>query len=512
MARTLLTVIITLLLALPSTAQQVSRRGPGCWRTSEAQRYVATRLAASRQAGSRSQEITKGYFGKKKGLVILAEFTDKQFKAGNDKEKYEQILNEPGYTTSEGFKGSVADYFHDQSGGLFELQFDVVGPYTTKHGYAYYGENDKDGYDLHPEEMVMEMCLAADNEVNFADYDWDGDGEVDEVFVVYAGKGEADGGSANTIWPHMWALEAAEKQLTLDGTHINVYACANELTNSRTINGIGTFCHEFSHCLGLPDVYDVEYTGNNYCMGSFDVMSDGTYNGNGFTPAGYTAFEKMSCGWQSPITLGDDDVVVDNLKPMNQQGDFYIIYNDGHPDEFYLIENRQKNGWDKYIPSSGLIIYHIDYDEDVWYNNIPNTIYSEKEALELGYTCGNDHLRITFFHANNSEKSPKLYPYYQRDSLTATSEPAATLFHANSLGTKLMQGALLDIHQNGDDTMGFTYRAPNSSITAIEPLPSPLSPLPSKTFYTLDGRVAGTTLESLPHGIYIMNKKKFIVH
>lgn len=507
MIRTLLTAVLTLVITSSAIAQETQRRGPACWRTKTAQMKAATRLASPRKAGS-----TSNYIGKKKGLVILAEFANKAFMPANNREKYNNILNTPGYTTEEGFQGSVADYFRDQSGGIFELQFDVVGPYTTDHEYSYYGENDADGNDKRAEDMVIEMCKAADDDVNFADYDWDGDGEVDEVFVVYAWKGEADGGGKNTIWPHMWTLDEASKKLRLDGKKINVYACANEIESDGSICGIGTFCHEFSHCLGFADFYDINYSGN-YGMGDFDLMSGGLYGNDGFCPVGYSAFEKMSCGWQQPIVLDSEDVIVDSLKPMNLQGDFYIIYNDAHPDEYYLIENRQNKGWDKYMPARGLMITHVDYDEEVWANNIPNTVMTKEEAREQGYSCGNDHQRMTFFHANNNNRLPKLYPYNHRDSLTATSTPAATLFNENSLGRKVMTGAILDIRQNtgNEGTMGFRYRAIDPAITAIRELHlSPFTLHPSPTIYTIDGRVAGTSLESLPHGIYIVGGRKIV--
>ena len=508
MTRTLITAVVTLLLASTAIAQQTYRRGSGCWRTPTAQKHAASRLSGPRKA-----ESNPAYQGQKKGLVILCEFTDKTFKTTHDRQKYNDILNTRGYTSSEGFQGSVADYFLAQSDGLFELDFDVVGPFTTKNDTKYYGKNDANGYDLRPEEMIMEMCKAADEEVNFADYDWDDDGEVDEVFVVYAGKGEADGGGATTIWPHMWTLDEAQKTLTLDGRKINVYACANELDNSSRINGIGTFCHEFSHCLGFADFYDLNYTGL-YGMGSYDVMDQGLYGKNGFCPVGYSAFEKWSCGWQQPIVLSTDDVSVDSLKPLNQQGDFYVIYNDAHPDEYYLIENRQKTGWDASLPSKGLMISHVDYDEEVWYNNIPNTVMTKDEAWEQGYSCGNDHQRMTFFHANNNDRSPKLYPYNKRDSLTATSTPAATLFNENSLGGKLMMGSILDITQNSDGTMAFRYRATNPTIVTDINHPVGRAALHGKepsTIYTLDGRVAGSSLGTLRPGIYIVDRQKLVI-
>lgn len=503
MTRTFLTLVLALLLCIPSTAQSISRRGPGCWRTKTAQSVASARLSGARNS------IKPHYRGQKKGLVILAEFADTKFNEGNDRQKFNDILNTPGYTSSEGFKGSVADYFRDQSGGLFELQFDVVGPFTTKHNYAYYGQNDEYDNDLHPDEMIVEMCRAADDVVNFADYDWDGNHIADEVFVVYAGKGEADNeNSPNYIWPHMWTLREAGKTLILDKTIINVYACANELMADNHINGIGTFCHEFSHCLGFPDFYDISYSGL-YGMGDLDLMASGVYANNGFCPVGFSAFEKMSCGWQEPIVLGNEDVIVDNIKPMSQQGDFYIMYNDANANEYYLIENRQRDGWDKYMPTKGLMISHVDFDQEVWDNNIPNTIVSENEARAQGYTCGNDHQRMTVFFATNNNNIPSFYPYLRNDSLTATSRPAATLYNQNSQDMKLMVGSILNIHKNSDGTMGFRYRAINPIITAVQ---SPVAThRSSNAIYSLDGRIVNPSTKPLHKGIYIVEGKKYVV-
>ena len=452
----------------------VRYKGAGCWRTVTAKQKAAARKTRAPQGAENGRNII---VGKKRGLVILAEFPDKKFRSSNNPEKYNNILNTPGYTTNEGFKGSVADYFKDQSGGLFDLQFDIAGPYTTKHNARYYGKNDDDGFDEYAHEMIYEMCLAADSDVNYSDYDWDGDGEVDEVFVLYAGKGEVDGGGATTIWPHMWTMDEAGLQINLDGVKINTYACANELTSSGTINGIGTFCHEFSHCMGFPDFYDLYYTGL-FGMGDLDLMAGGNYRGNSFLPVGYTAYEKMVCGWKEPIVLSNKDVVVDSLKPISEHGDTYIIYNDASPNEFYMIENRQRTGWDKDYPAQGLMITHVDYDAEVWLNNIPNSILTYQEAIEEGYTCGNDHERMVLFHADNDDdsaywsvagyyrkntKSTDLFPYQRNDSLTATSIPAATLFYKNSQGKKFMQGSILDIKQNSDGTIGFRYRAGTSN-------------------------------------------------
>ena len=454
----------------PITTAEISKRAMA--------RRASLKNMSQRLRSPRKVEIGNRthYEGMKKGLVIMAQFTDVKFQSANNLAKYKRILNEEGY--SEGsFRGSVSDYFKAQSDNKFELNFDVVGPYTMSREHSYYGENDENGNDKHAEEMIKEACEQADSEVNFADYDWDGDGEVDQVFVVYAGKGEADGGASNTIWPHMYDLEnGLGAKLTLDGTKVNTYACSNEVDINNNIEGIGCFCHEFSHCMGFPDFYDTSYSGW-FGMGDFDLMCGGSYNGNTFCPAGYTAHEKMMCGWQEPIVLSKDTVVT-NMKSMAEHGETFIIYNDAYPDEYYMLENRQKTGWDAFYPAKGLMITHVDFDKNIWCWNCPNTkiTSNSEEHTKYGYPV-NDHQRLTIVHADNDDdskywvssegyytkdtESTDLYPYGNLDSLTSTSKPAATFYNKNSKGSMTADWAILNIKQNADGTMGFTYLATN---------------------------------------------------
>ena len=420
--------------------------------------------AKARQSGQR-RKVSIGeqthYTGKKKGIVILVEFSNVSFRAGNTLEKYKRIMNEEGY--SEGsFKGSVADYFKAQSGGKFELAFDVVGPYKLSQNQSYYGANDSYGNDQRPEEMIIEAVNAADEEVNFKDYDWDGDGEVDQVFVLYAGKGEADGGygNANTIWPHMWYLEETNDVVTLDGVRINSYACSNEIDGSYNIEGIGVFCHEFSHCMGFPDFYDVSY-GGWFGMGSWDLMDTGSYNGDGFRPAGYSAYEKWMSGWLEPIELDKEYVEVENLAPISEGGEGYIIYNDGNRNEYYMVENRQKTNWDSSLPGRGLMITHVDFDKTIWEQNTPNSRVTSQDVYSGYYDKTNDHQRFTIFHADNTasayNETTDLYPYGKKDSLTNTSTPYARVYNNNTDGKKYMNKPIRAIKQNSDRTMSFSF-------------------------------------------------------
>lgn len=404
--------------------------------------------------GSTSLTRASSYMGKKRCLILLAQFSDKKFTMNDPKAFYNRVANEPGF--SEGnFKGSVADYFKAQSNGKFEMNFDVMGPYTLGE-QAYYGKNEGDQQDVNVQAMIA-GCLgkAAAEGIDFSPYDWDGDGQMEMVFVVYAGRGEATGGGDDTIWPHKGRMTNPVK---CGNKTLTNYACSNELSVSNEVDGIGTICHEFSHCFGYPDAYDVNYTGL-YGMGTWDLMCQGNYNGNGFTPAGYTAYEKYAAGWITPIEL-KENTSVSGMKPLAEGGDAYIFKNPNNSDEYYLIENRQKKGWDAELAGSGIIINHIDYDLKAWNYNIPN-------SKMVGV---NDHERITLIPADNvkSDKNEENdpWPYGNKNRLANNTTPACNTYNLNTDGTKLMNIILSDMAIAADGTASFTFQ--NLNKTASE--------------------------------------------
>lgn len=404
--------------------------------------------------GSTSLTRASSYMGKKRCLILLAQFSDKKFTMNDPKAFYNRVANEPGF--SEGnFKGSVADYFKAQSNGKFEMNFDVMGPYTLGE-QAYYGKNEGDQQDVNVQAMIS-GCLgkAASEGIDFSPYDWDGDGEMEMVFVVYAGRGEATGGDVNTIWPHKGRMTNPVK---CGNKTLTNYACSNELSTSNEVDGIGTICHEFSHCFGYPDAYDVNYSGL-YGMGTWDLMCQGNYNGNGFTPAGYTAYEKYAAGWITPIEL-KENTSVSGMKPLAEGGDAYIFKNPNNSDEYYLIENRQKKGWDAGLAGSGIIINHIDYNLKAWNYNIPNSMMSGI----------NDHERITLIPADNikSDKNEENdpWPYGNKNRLANNTTPACNTYNLNTDGTKLMNIILSDMAIAADGTASFTFQ--NLNKTASE--------------------------------------------
>lgn len=430
----------------------------------EAKERVKTRLNKMRAAAAAKRPHRAigqygNYTGKKRCLIILAQFTDVKFAAGHDNAYYTRVANEENFTSAEGHRGSVRDYFLAQSNGKFELNFDIAGPYTMPNSASYYGSNTPSS-DAKASEMIATACKMANADgVDFSKYDWEGDGNVDMVFVIYAGYGEATSTKRpDVIWPHQYELYYTGKDLYLNNKYVNVYACSNEIdeindTGKPHVQGIGAICHEFSHCLGYPDLYDTGNAGR-FGLGHFDLMCQGSYNGDTFRPAGYSSYEKWMAGWLTPIELSNEDKQINDLKAVSDNGEAYIIYNQRNRNEYYLLENRQHTGWDDALPGTGLQISHVDYDRTSWEYNRVNA---------------EDHQRFTIFHADGlagaNNENNDLYPYKDNNSLTNNSYPAATLYNSNSDGTLMMNRGVTNITQNADGTMSFKYEHVSKTLT-----------------------------------------------
>ena len=319
------------------------------------------------------------------------------------------------------------------------------------------------------------------------------------------------GNSSILIWPHEFYVSAYgnwPNGYEIGGVFVDMYACSSELGWQDNdplgrLSGLGTFCHEFSHCLGLPDLYT--YSGLDM-LSNWGLMSNGSYNNDSWCPAGYSAYEKMACGWADPVVL-DADTAIHGLQPMGNGGVAYMVRNDAADeaaDEYYLLENRQQAGWDTYVPGSGLTITHIDYDEETWWYNTVND--------------DPNHPGVAIIPASGiyTPDANVAYPYAGNDSLTDNSTPAAIVYNANKAGTYYMGKPITGIrHDEANGTVSFNFanhNAGQSTSGIAAPKPDPATGHSAATVYDLQGRKIGRTdaegrLDAnVPAGIYIIKE------
>ena len=383
----------------------------------------------------------------RRGLVILAQFPDVSFSKIGTQEYFNRMFNEKGFTEN-GCLGSVSDYFYDQSYGQLNMQFDVVGPVTLPQPLAYYGapEEGESSGDSKVLDFAADACTAAKDLVDFSKYDWDDDGKVDNVYILFAGFSEARGADPNCLWPHQWVVH--DRELVIDEVRIWNYACSNELISggdAPVLDGIGTACHEFSHTLGLADIYNTQ--GGKDFVGKWDVMSIGSYIGkkwgDGTHPMAYSAFERWQLGWLEPKALNEVTTITE-MKALEEEPEAYVLYNEGNTNEYYLLENRQLPKWGSPFDAHGLLVTHIDYDKGAWNNNTVNTdIY---------------HQRYSVVGASGefTESIDDLFPGTTGNtSLTDGSTPATTLFNANEDGTYFLHKPVENITESSDGTISF---------------------------------------------------------
>ena len=352
---------------------------------------VQQRRAAARRAAGVTDEprrIVGHPMTPPRILVVLVQYQDVKFRPENTKSEWEDFFSKEGYDYK-GSPGSVRDYFIAQSGGKYKPEFDVVGPVTVANNQAYYGDTHGT-YQAY--EAVTEACVLLDNEVDFSQYDTNGDGEIDFVFMLYAGEGAANG-SDDAIWPHHsgwrhdWSPEEKEEKcLKLDGKYLTMYACGNEWNvQAGHRDGVGTACHEISHNLGLPDYYDTKEIGTKRLPGHWNLMGSGSWNNEGITPCNWSIYDKYYLGWETPHNLSKAGVTY-VLKPSSEG---WWVTKSGKlsgatdAETVYYLENRQKQGWDEYLPGHGLVIWQVNYDQNAWGGNRPNSTLGEEERMTI---------------------------------------------------------------------------------------------------------------------------------
>ncbi|WP_311563384.1 M6 family metalloprotease domain-containing protein [Prevotella histicola] len=454
--------------------------------------------------------------GSPKAIVILAEFADTLFTIQNTKQVFTNYLmnegdfTETAYGQNMSYKG-VRGYFKDCSYGLFTPAFDVVGPVKLPKPQTYYGVGNDNITDL-----MTDACNAVDNEVDFSQYDANGDGLVDLVYIIYAGHSANDRGNASTdIWPKSGTTILSK---TFDGKSIRRYGVSNELAGrenkkkeKETINGIGLFCHEFSHTLGLPDIYayktDAEDQ-NDQGMELWDLMDGGTEVQGGRVPSPYLAWEREAMGWMSIDTLTTDCHIA-NLKTIDNSGKAYKILNPSASNEYIVLQSIQKGGWyqgwGKGSYPKGLLVYRVSYASNkVNVFDFPNNVKGKPRVIVVPA----DGEIIAAAHAgtmNNYllQHNNDLYPYNGIDSIKGFK-----MLDDSILGKSIFNITETDGVDINNRYVSFDFR--DRITTGIQSSAIKETNISDNRIYTLDGRFVGTDKDILPRGIYIQDRKKFV--
>lgn len=452
------------------------------------------------------------YIGERRQLVVLASFQDRTFveEPAAALAQWERIFNEHGLNDGQ-YVGSVHDYFYVQSAGQFNLSFDLKYVALPDSCKKYRSTYSHDEYSQYMVDDIVDALMQED--IDWSLYDWDDDQFVDQLLIIYAGKGMNDGGGTNSIWPHQWWLSQHEDLTTVDNSDcrsyrtvndgdadyfVDSYCCVQEVVSG---NGspFGTLCHEYSHCFGFPDFY----YGDSSIVGAWDLMDYGCYNGNGFRPCNYSAHERMLMGWLEPIELTEPTTVTD-LPALGLSSLAYMVRNDGAENECYIIENRQQEGWDADLPGSGILVFHVDYDKDVWLSAMPN---DEKNK------------RYSIFPANNNTSTKNnsisrwAYPYIVADmqgndsiannGLTNDSRPAATLNNANLDGGLRMSKPITKMAVDANGLASFVFMDAEGTEAIRQTLDTKKE---ADSWYSLEGRKLQNA-PTLP-GFYIRGGRK----
>lgn len=472
------------LLSLGVSAQDVQVRRGNCLPEAETDDVAAARSLKPRKLPviNRDWNPDKVY----KQPVILITFSKTNdtlpspclFAMDNPRETYNRMFNEAGYNQRAG-KGCVADYYRDQSNGMFNLVFDVYGPYMVDTLAKQ--KNATSNTHNYGRAMFIEATnkwIAENPTLDYKQYDWNGNGKINQVIYVCAGLcgNQNNVNSFGYIWPNTSTFSTITAP---DGTKISDYTSSCETWANGYSCGIGTICHEFTHSLGLPDVYPVGNDALPYSMmDEWELMDGGNFTNYGWCPPNLTPLEKMLMGWLTPTELTGPTSIKD-LKPSADGGAVYQIK---HTDtEYLLLENRQWSGWDAGLPGKGLVVYHVNYNESKWANNkvngtLNNYGYSLVSADNMNYdewynyvvTWKTPKQYANSYRMNSNFLSTASYPWATDSTevvnreLTDTSVPAALMYTENGKGSTLLGKPITNITMSDDGLVSFDFMGGNT--------------------------------------------------
>ena len=504
------------------------------------------RLAATRGFGGKSSTSFFPHTGSPRAIVLLVQFANRPFKV-QPRKAFNQYLNSMADkhqdfgNAEDRNTGSVKKYFSDMSGGKFKPQFDLYGPITMPKNAAYYGEGSSSMERYR--ELVSEACTMMDDSLDFSMYDADKDGNVDLVYIIYAGYGESVSGIESTLWPKAFVCGTEIKK---DGKYVRLAGISNELNgrpdvhysskSGLLINGVGLFCHEFSHCMGLPDFYPTvspQWTTangkkdfdayDNQGMEDWDVMDNGIYLYNGYSPTAYTAWEREKMGWLTIETLTKEGKV--ELKSIDEGGKAYRIKNDKNTsgNEYYIVENIQAKGWNKKLPASGMMVSHVEYEPRAFsvFHGGDNSVNNIKKHPRMTIVPADGYLPSSYRKVPNNSNLTAPYMkkqqydeqlagdlYPGKSNVNRLTDAQNMVNYAPWTGGMLNKPIYNIALKNGIVTFDFLK---DQTSTGIEQPESATVNSNEEKIYTIDGRYVGTNLKALPKGVYIKGKKKVVV-
>lgn len=434
--------------------------------------------------------------------------------------------------------GSVAQYYLDNSNGTFNTVFDIYGPVTVNQTRAYYGKNETSA--LHNQlvvEAASKLQNTVDTTINFSQYDNDGNGTIDCVYIVYAGNGENFGFDDDTdaVWANTNKTSAVLGGMDVDWyTMSGEYAPIRWTSDKYMITGIGVIVHELTHAMGLPDVYPTTEKAqqvNNQDMEYWDLMDGGEYVFNGFCPVPYTAWEKSQMEWPVDIQRLETSGSY-TIKPSVEGGTVYKLQNPADENEYILFENVKKSSWASHLPMAGLLAYHVkDSGKAINlkgnYNNVAGTprmalIPADSVCLSNYIDANNERITVNGNSTTRYRESMRhdLFPNsgytaILSDSLSLPNfywytAPASDSIKAtaNSSFFKIDDQLRNITLPDEDGNIQFNFVA--SVATGIRNISNAYLPN-VEAIYTITGKYVGTDATVLPKGIYIRNHKKFNV-
>lgn len=482
------------------------------------QAHTLLQTRAMRREPVKSDNTYFPHTGSPKAIVILAAYQDTTFTLPNPRKSFQQFLNGEGHPQDYGHgenwnASSVQQYFKDMSFGKFTPQFDIYGPVTLPHKLAYYGGTDRNGGDEKFTELITDACKLMDDSLDFSAYDANNDGYVDLVYVVYAGYGQNMNAKNETMWPKAGTIYPT---LTVDGKKVYRSGISNELIGNekspkqKWISGIGLFCHEFSHCMGLPDFYPTLASArdNNQGMEAWSLMDDGEYTANGWCPTAYTAWEREAMGWMNIEELQDAQQVT--LKNIDEGGKAYRIYADKEKStkEYYIIQNIQNKRWNSKLGGHGMMMYHVNYDAQA-FSLRSNSVNNIKGKPRMAVIPADGLLFSSYKGDRNKYKEQlkgDLFP--GTDNVTELTNNTTLPNYQPRMGVPLDKPIYNILEKEGIVYFDFLEKFPTQGIVPTFSQEA----TNDKRIFSIDGKYMGTDKSILPQGIYIIGGKKVYIH